>query len=105
MKKLFTSCLFAGLILLGLNSSAQELQKGAPGMWPAIIKYTATSPAFKSSAISKVDESGAAVSLNNGKVSKVDVDNTGIRHYRYQQYYNGITGVLCMQCEAEAKHE
>lgn len=90
MKKQFTLFLFPVLLLISLSTLAQDIQKGAPGMWPAVIRYTAAAPAFKSSSISMLDDNRVPVSLRNGKISKMESDNAGMKHYRYQQYYNGI---------------
>ena len=90
MKKLFTLCLSNILAIISMVAVGQDIQKGAPGMWPAMIKYTAVAPDFKQSSILMPDGSGRLVSLTNGKISRSETDNNGIQHIRYQQYLNGI---------------
>ena len=86
MKKLITILPLITLFLLGQTINAQDIQKGAPGMWPAFIKYDAAAPVFKKSAISILDASGKAATLTNGKIRQYEKDTRGYDHYRYQQY-------------------
>jgi len=82
--------LIATLFLFAIQAGAQDIQKGAPGMWPAFIKYGDAAPAFKRSSISIMDNSGKPSSLSDGKIKQVEQDARGFSHYRYQQYLNGI---------------
>ena len=88
MKKLFTF-LFLAAMLLSLPAMAQDLRQGGPGMWPSYIKF-AGPVAFKSGSIRMMDAGRNATELSNGKLSRQETDNTGMKHYRYQQYYNNI---------------
>ena len=89
MKK-FITLLFSATILFSVRVQGQDVQKGAPGMWPAFIKYSGASPAFSRTAISTVDNAGKAAILTNGVIEHSEKDNRGFEHYRYRQYFNGI---------------
>ncbi|MBL0057472.1 MAG: M4 family metallopeptidase [Chitinophagaceae bacterium] len=90
MKIKFTLSALLALLLFTFRADGQDIQKGAPGMWPAFIKYGETAPAFKRSTITLVDANGETAKLTNGKVKQVEQDARGFEHYRYQQFLNGI---------------
>jgi Zn-dependent metalloprotease len=90
MKTLITLFLSVAFTLLSAGLKAQEIQKGNPGMWPALIKYSSTAPAFNKSNIAIVDAAGKPAGITNGIVKNVENDVTGMQHFRYQQTLNGI---------------
>jgi bacillolysin len=90
MKKLITFLIISAFMLVCLQVTAQEIQKGEPGMWPSFIKYNTIAPAFSKTNITIVDAAGKAASITNGIVKNVVSDAKGMQHYRYQQTINGI---------------
>jgi Zn-dependent metalloprotease len=90
MKTLITLLLSTVFVLLSAGLSAQEIQKGNPGMWPAFVKYTTNAPAFNKSSIAIVDAAGKQAGIKNGIVKNIEKDVTGMQHFRYQQTLNGI---------------
>jgi bacillolysin len=69
---------------------AQELLRGAPGMWPLLTKYQPESePSFNRVAVPLAGPSGRTGMIHNGRISSHEKDAAGMDHYRYQQVHNG----------------
>lgn len=90
MKKLFTLTLTSALLFFLLLVKAQQIQKGNPGMWPAIIKYDQEAPAFNKSNIAITDAAGKPAIISGSIIKNISKDANGTGHYRYQQTVHGI---------------
>jgi Zn-dependent metalloprotease len=90
MKKLITLLVVSAFLLAPAFLTAQNIQAGKAGMWPAIVKYGSTAPAFSKTGIAIVDASGKAATVSNSIEKNVERDAGGTLHYRYQQTVNGI---------------
>ena len=79
----------AGL-LFSFAATAQEVQKGLPGMYPATVDFKNAPRSFEKNAVLLADENGNVKSNTDALLIRSDRDELGIFHYRYQQTYQGI---------------
>lgn len=89
MKNLFTRALVLVCLFLSVQSRAQDLIKGSPGLYPALVDFKSAPQNFTAGKVILADETGKATATANGKFINKQTDNLGMEHYRYQQSFAG----------------
>lgn len=69
---------------------AQEIVKGKPGMYPALLYFNTEPPVFTKGSVLLLDENGKADPSSSAILNNSEQDNLGMEHYRYQQTFAGI---------------
>jgi bacillolysin len=90
MKKIFTSFLVTSGLVFSIQTTAQEVQKGMAGMYAESVNFKNAPVAFNKGSVLLVDENGKISSSSTALLKNSEKDNLNIKHYRYQQSYQGI---------------
>lgn len=91
MKKILITCFLGSGILAALQSGAQDILKGQPGMYPEQIVFSSgNAPLFQKGSVFIADSYGKISSTSNAVLNHSEKDNLGFEHFRYQQTYAGI---------------
>lgn len=90
MKNFVTRALVLVCLFLSVQSHAQDLIKGSPGLYPALVSFKASPQNFTAGKVILADETGKATATASGTLINKHADNLGMEHYRYQQSYAGI---------------
>jgi bacillolysin len=89
MRKNLSVYMAAVGLFLSATTSAQGIEKGMPGMYPASVDFKNTPQKFEKNII-LVDENGKTIGTEDAILTRSDNDEIGFTHYRYQQVYLGI---------------
>jgi bacillolysin len=90
MKKIFTGFLITSGLFFSLQTKAQEMQKGKPGMYAESVDFRSAPVAFTKGSVILADANGKMSSSSSALLKNSEKDNLNMEHYRYQQNYNGI---------------
>jgi bacillolysin len=90
MKKIFTGFLITSGLFFSLQTNAQEMQKGKPGMYAESVDFKNAPVAFNKGSVILADVAGKMSSSTSALLKNSDRDNLNMLHYRYQQSYQGI---------------
>jgi bacillolysin len=90
MKKIFTAFLITSGLFFSVQTTAQEMQKGMPGMYAESVDFRNAPVAFNKGSVILADENGKMSASTSALLKNSDRDNLNMQHYRYQQSYNGI---------------
>lgn len=90
MKKIFTSFLITSGLFFSVQTKAQEMVKGQPGMYAASVDFKNAPVPFTKGSILIADEKGNMSISKSAILNHSDKDNLNMEHFRYQQSYQGI---------------
>jgi bacillolysin len=90
MKKIFIGFLITSGLFFSVQSKAQEVQKGMPGMYAESVDFKNTPVAFNKGSVILADDNGKMSSSTSALLKNSEKDNLNMEHYRYQQSYQGI---------------
>lgn len=90
MKKLLCALLAVSATFSFLETKAQDLIKGDPGMYPQFTSFKNAPVAFKKGSVILADENGKTSTSSAAILNSSEKDFLNMEHYRYQQSYQGI---------------
>lgn len=90
MKKILTAVLVSSGLICSLQTKAQELMPGKPGMYPEFVDFKNAPPAFTKGAVIVADGTGKLSTSSSAVLTHSEKDNLNMEHFRYQQSYRGI---------------
>jgi bacillolysin len=90
MKKIFTGFLITSGLFFSVQTKAQDVQKGMPGMYAESVDFKNAPVAFNKGSVILANENGKMSSSTSALLKNSEKDNLNIEHYRYQQNYQGI---------------
>ncbi len=96
MNHLLKVIIVAGFILIN-QAIAQQIpiapptnEATQPGRYPDYIDFTAMPLTFKKGEVAFIDDAGKVFWSKNVVLNRVEEDQIGYKHYRYQQTYGGF---------------
>jgi len=90
MKKILITLVVMLMLSVSQQSTAQNLVKGQPGMYPEFIDFKNTPQTFAKGSIILAADNGKLSTSQNALLTSSEKDNLNMEHYRYQQSYLGI---------------
>jgi len=90
MKKILTAFLVLPGLFFALQTKAQDLTPGKPGMYPEFVDFKNAPPAFNKGSVIIATAPGKSATSTNALLAHSEKDNLNMEHYRYQQSYQGI---------------